>query len=158
MLIKKLILSSLVLCAAFCCKEDDVDCSLVDCLGVDNSIYFMVLDETSSENLFTNGTYMASQVSIRDSNDSPVAFELQKDFQDEDMLVLDLGPDTVGALGFTITLENLPPFRFELSTFYDGGSDCCGPYTGVDSASLTGIGGEFVNRGTLPIEVTVLVP
>ncbi|MGX1931124.1 hypothetical protein [Flagellimonas sp. 2504JD4-2] len=158
MLLKKLIFSSILLCAAFCCSEDDPDCSLVDCLTVDNSIYIEFIDNENGANVITNGTYQASQISILDANTNAVDFELQKDFENQDLLVIDLQNESIGEQTYQIRLGDIPLFNFSLTTFDGGGSDCCGPYTGVDDASLTGITGEFSNSGVLPIAVTVFIP
>lgn len=158
MFLKKLIFSSILLCASFCCGEEEEDCSLLDCLSVDNSIYIKFLDSTSGENLITNGSYQASQIAISDANTNSVDFELQKDFEDQDLLVIDLQNEPIGEQAYQITLGDNTPFNFTLTTFSGAGSFCCGPYTGIDEASLFGIEGEFTNRGTLPVEITVFVP
>lgn len=159
MLLKRLFFSSLLLNTFLGCKEDDkVDCSLVDCLSVDNSIYFKVIDKTTGENLISNGTYLASQINIQDLDSNIVDFELQKDFENQDLLVLHLQNNHFGDLGYQITIEDENPFNLTLTAFFIQGDECCGPYIGTDDISLTGIEGEFVNQGTLPITVTVFVP
>ncbi|WP_396591700.1 hypothetical protein [Allomuricauda sp. R78024] len=159
MLLKRLFFSSLLLYTFLGCKEDDkVDCSLVDCLSVDNSIYFKVIDKTTGENLISNGTYLASQINIQDLDSNIVDFELQKDFENQDLLVLHLQNNHFGDLGYQITIEDENPFNLTLTAFFIQGDECCGPYIGTDDISLTGIEGEFVNQGTLPITVTVFVP
>nr|WP_298924673.1 hypothetical protein [uncultured Allomuricauda sp.] len=159
MLLKRLFFSSLLLYTFLGCKEDDkVDCSLVDCLSVDNSIYFKVIDKTTGENLISNGTYLASQINIQDLDSNIVDFELQKDFENQDLLVHHLQNNHFGDLGYQITIEDENPFNLTLTAFFIQGDECCGPYIGTDDISLTGIEGEFVNQGTLPITVTVFVP
>lgn len=159
MFFKKIAFSSILLCASLCCPEEDtVDCSLVDCLSVDNSIYFKVIDKTTGENLISNGTYLASQINIQDLDSNIVDFELQKDFENQDLLVLHLQNNHFGDLGYQITIEDENPFNLTLTAFFIEGDECCGPYIGTDDISLTGIEGEFVNQGTLPITVTVFVP
>ena len=159
MLFKKLFLYSLLLSAVICSSDDIVeDCSLVDCLSVDNSIYLKFLTDFNGENLITNGTYDASQISIQNANDDTVSFELQTNFENEDVLVIDLQEVAIGEQAYQIQLGDMTPFTFAITTFADAGSFCCGPYTGIDDASLSGADGEFANIGILPIEVTVLVP
>ncbi|TXN38331.1 hypothetical protein FVB32_08565 [Flagellimonas hymeniacidonis] len=159
MLLKKLIYSSILLCATLCCPEDDIeDCSLVDCMSVDNSVYVKFLDSASGENLITNGSFQVSQIAISDSDTSPVDFEVQKDFENEDVLILDLQNADIGEQSYQIMLGDTTSFNFALTTFSDAGSVCCGPYTGIDDVSLSGIEGDYINRGILPIEVSVFVP
>lgn len=135
-----------------------MDCSLVDCLSVDNSIYFKILDKTSGENLITNGTYQASQINIVDSNTNAVNFEFQKDFENQDVLFIDVQNETFGDIGYGIRLGDMSPFNFTLTTSFIQGNECCGPYTGTNDTSLSGIEGEFENDRTLPLWVTVFVP
>jgi hypothetical protein len=159
MFLKKLMFSSILLCASLCCPEEDIeDCSLVNCVAVDNSIYITFVDNTSGENLITDGTYDATQIEIVDLDSNPVNFELQKDLENEDALVVDLQNTTIGNQDYRILLGDTVSFNFTLTTFSGAGSICCGPYTGIDNASLTGIEGEFVNQGTLPIAITVFIP
>lgn len=158
MFLKKLILYSMLFNAVICAPEDDQDCSLVDCAAVDDSIYVAFIDNDNGQNLITDGSFQATQITVLDVDANAVDFEVEKDFQNQDLLVLDLHNVPIGEQTYQITLGNNTPFNFNITTFDGGEGFCCGPYTGIDAASLSGIAGEFINNGTLPIEVTVFVP
>ncbi len=159
MFLKKLILYAMLFNAAICAPEDDIeDCSLVDCAAVDNFLYFEFIDNNTGINLITDGVYQADQIDISDANANSVDFELQKDFENQDLLVISLQDVPIGEQSYQIILDGNSPFNFNLTTFAGAGSVCCGPYTGIDDASLSGIAGEFTNSGILPVRVRVFVP
>lgn len=160
MFLKKIVFSSILLCASLCCPEEDiVDCSLVDCLSVDNSIYFKFIDKVTGENLINNGTYQASQINILDLDSNIIDFEFQKDFENQDLLVLHLQDNEFGDIGYQITLGDESPFNLTLSSFFIQGDECCGPYIGMDNVSLTGLESEFQSfENLLPLQINLLVP
>lgn len=159
MFLKKLILYSMLFNAVICSPDDTVeDCSLVDCAAVDDFVYFEFIDNTTGANLITNGVYPPDQIDISDANANTVDFELQKDFENQDILIISLQDVPIGEQSYQISLGDAATFTFDLTTFDGAGSFCCGPYTGVDDASLSGIAGEFTNSGILPVRVTVFVP
>ncbi|UII78349.1 hypothetical protein [Flagellimonas sp. CMM7] len=159
MFLKKLILYSMLFNAVICAPEDDFeDCSLVDCAAVDDSVYFEFIDNTTGANLITNGTYQAAQITISDADTNTIDFEVQKDFENQDILIIDIQNTPIGEQTYQISLADTTTFTFNITTFDGAGSFCCGPYTGIDDASLSGIAGELTNSDILPVRVTVFVP
>ena len=143
---------------AVICSQDDVeDCSLVDCAAVDNSIYVAFIDNDNGQNLITNGSFETAQIAVSDADTNSVDFELEKDFNNQDFLVIDLQNVPIGEQSYQISLGDAATFTFNLTTFDGAGSFCCGPYTGIDDASLSGIAGEFTSNGTLPVRVNAFV-
>ncbi|SHG44895.1 hypothetical protein [Flagellimonas flava] len=156
---KTLLAYSLLFGTLLSCKNDDAeDCSLVDCLGVDNSIYFEIINGNSQENLLTNGTFQTSDITVRDSNTDMVAFEIQNDFQNEAFLVIDLDDEDFGVQEYQVRVGNDVNFTLALETSFMEAGACCGPYTGTEEINLTGVAGGFGSLGTLPLTVTILVP
>lgn len=157
MFLKKLILYSMLFNAAICAPEDDEDCSLVDCAAVDDSIYVEFIDNDNGQNLITDGSFQATQITVLDAGSNVVGFEVEKDFQNQDFLVIDLQNEPIGEQSYQISLGDTTDFTFNITTFDGGEGFCCGPYTGIDDATLSGIAGEFTNSGTLPVRVRVFV-
>lgn len=156
---KTLLAYSLLFGALLSCKNDDpADCSLVDCLGVDNSIYFEIINGNSRENLLTNGTFQSTDITVRDANTNMVAFEIQNNFQNEAFLVVDLEDMDFGAQEYQIRVGNDVNFTLALETSFMEAGACCGPYTGTEKINLSGVAGGFGSLGTLPLTVTILVP
>ncbi len=71
---KKLLLLPLLLLLTFCGNEDDTeDCSTISCEGGPNLI-ITVLNKTTGDNLFSNETYTAEDVTITDENGDDISY------------------------------------------------------------------------------------
>lgn len=158
MFLKKLFYSSILLCAAFCCDEDiEIDCAAVTCLSVDNSISIKFINQDTNENLISSGVYSPSEITITDLQDTATDFEIQKDFEDEDVLALDLENQSFGEIGYEVRITNEVVFNFTLTTSYGEGSECCGPYINIDQVYVNEVANEFNDHGTLPLRLTIFI-
>ncbi|MBU2995364.1 hypothetical protein KO500_02920 [Cellulophaga baltica] len=78
---KKLLLLPLFLLLTFCGSDDgSEDCSAISCEGGPN-LLISVINKTSGENLFSNETYTAEDVTITDANgDTVTSFEVSNGY------------------------------------------------------------------------------
>lgn len=91
----------LVLLLAFAsCNNGDDDCNLL-CFTPPNDFRFEIVDKTSGENLFTNGTYESREIKIANSldNNSPTKFTF---ISDNNINLI-----SVGSIGWKTEIVNL---------------------------------------------------
>nr|WP_299073093.1 hypothetical protein [uncultured Allomuricauda sp.] len=158
MFLKKCFFASMLLAATLCSDEEiEINCAAVTCLSVDNSISIKFIDQETDDNLISNGVYSPSQITITDLQDTATNFKIQKDFEDEDVLVLDLENQSFGEIGYEVRITDGVVFNFTLNTSYGEGSECCGPYTNIDGVSVHNVVNEFSQYGTLPLRLTIFI-
>lgn len=108
------------------CKDDD-NCSEVACFTPPEPFYFELVDKTSGENLFTNETYNANDISLVDLDDqSAVEFT----FQDENNTNL-IRINTIGWETETVaySIQIATKSVFELYVTAERSTDGCCPNT-----------------------------
>ncbi|MFD0975268.1 hypothetical protein [Salinimicrobium gaetbulicola] len=97
---KKINLILLVLMAFLQSCNDD-KCNDILCFTPPESFLFEIVDKTSGENLFTNGTYDSGDISITDAlnNNEPVEFTFKSD-NDRNLI-------EIGSIGWETEIVNL---------------------------------------------------
>lgn len=124
MLIKKILISSILLCASLCCpEENDYDCSVVSCPS-SATVAIEVL--ASNENVFENETYTLEDITIEGNNSSDLQLNL---FENEDSKTLLLLQNSNWQLGSNIYSLNFPDgalITLQIDIFSSGDVGCCG--------------------------------
>ncbi len=115
------------------CLDDDCG----ECFSPPYGFAFEIVDKTSGENLFTNGTYNAEDISITDSlNDNePVTFTFISENEYNIIDISSIGWETE-IVDLTIAVSNTPIFNFYVDAERNT-ADCCS-YTEYNEVTISG--------------------
>jgi hypothetical protein len=93
------------------CHDDDNDCG--ECFSPPEDFAFEIVDKTSGENLFTNGTYNAEDITITNSlnDDEPVTFTFISENEYNIINISSIGWQTE-IVDLTIAVSDTPIFNF----------------------------------------------
>ena len=103
------------------CKEDDVDCSLVDCVAP--GVYLEFINKETEENLFGNGSISAEdiEISVSGLNNDAIQFG---DVQDGIFIYLNAWPE--GSFNASVELNSNRILEMTIHTERIEGECCSG--------------------------------
>jgi|SRR5690606_8861348 hypothetical protein len=134
MKVKKLVLLCIVAIVLNSCNVDKCD---VDCNSGPLSLYFELLDKTTGENLFTNGTFDPADIEVLDldNNNSSVQYTFESE---NDRNTINLGPFGWGTNIANYLLKVGEGDIFTLNVDAEQKTEDCCSYIRVNKLEITG--------------------
>jgi hypothetical protein len=129
---KGFILLLLTVCTFNSCSVDN--CDLI-CNSGPLSLNFQLLDKDTGENLFTNGTFSATEIIVLDldNNNSPIQFTFN---EEDDINVINLGPFGWGTNIVNYSLEVAERNIFILRLDAEQKSEDCCSYVQINKIEI----------------------
>ena len=159
---KKFLLLFITIVMVACGSDDnstDLDCSLVLCAAVDDTIYLQFLHPDNDEDLLKNGTINVDLIEIINEDSNEVTFTVEEFSEMGVYLAIPVSTTSFGRKSFTITIDEDESFNinFETSLPQDN-DDCCGGYTTLVSFTIDNYSYDLVEPSPLPVLTTVYIP
>jgi len=141
------------------CKSDDnpVDCSLVDCIVGENTLYLQFLNPENDADLLSDESIDTNQIEIVNEKNDEVTFTIEEFSGMEVFLAIPVSTESFGQKSFTIDFEEGYSFTVYFETSFSEGGECCGPYTIVERFNIDNYSYELIEPSFLPIFSTVYI-
>jgi len=125
------------------CNEDD-DCGEIDCTTPPVTFWFDIVDSTTGENVFDNGTYARSDIDLTDTlSDEPVAYNFITVNERNLIEITSVGEETE-VVNIEVSLVGESIFQFYVDAERKT-EDCCN-FTEYNEIELTGANFELDNE------------
>ncbi|MGS0526489.1 hypothetical protein ACU8V7_16205 [Zobellia nedashkovskayae] len=127
----------LFLLLSMCSSDDteDYDCSAVLCVADFSELHLELIDSENSENLLTNETYTASDITI--SGNETIEFSIQ-DIAEKKILTLSDSEWEIGTYNYVLTVGDSNIFDITLKLARTDGEGCCSNTLLIESLEIDG--------------------
>ena len=157
---KKLLFLWCISMMVFSCKSDNdsIDCSVVNCVAPEDTLYLRFLNPGNDDDLLANGTIDTDVIEVFNEKGGTVSFTIQEFSGSNTFMAIPVSTDSCGEKSFAISLIDDTSFTINFETSYSDDSECCGPYTIMESFTTNVYSHDLVEPSILPAFVSIYIP